>query len=197
MFKIKKAATGISCGILVAGILSGGMSGAYAAPGGSSEFKTIENHFSNSREFSSENFLQDSGEQNNATPAGLFAPSSIENINIQEGVATPEVIGTCRVTTGSDSCTISLQKTLTATISGEVSVGFNDVNAAIGGSYSESITQQWQCEGKPTGNTQLEMHPSGVFVQFEYVHRVMGVETSRTPASAFIPTGVDCQTVNV
>lgn len=193
----KKISASVGCGFLAVGILFGGSSGANATQADPNVRDSIAAHFADSRSFDSEASLQKSDVASGATAAGLFAPSSIENIKIQEGVASPHVIKTCRVNTGAVSCSISEQATLTATISGEVSVGIKDINAALGTSYAESITQQWQCEGKPTGNTQLEMHPSGVFIQFEYVNRIMGVETSRNPGSAFIPTGIDCQIANL
>lgn len=162
----------------------------------------ISEHFKNARSFVDEVDTSTAGDTTHqpggASTQELFAPSRVENVKIQEGVASPEVIGTCRVTGGgSNTCNISIQKTISASVSSDVSVGFDAVNASLGGSYSESLSQTWQCSGAPSGNTQLEMHPSGIFVQFEYVTRVAGIETGRHPGSAFIPTGVDCQVANV
>ncbi|WP_152978015.1 hypothetical protein [Curtobacterium sp. S6] len=127
----------------------------------------------------------------------VFDPSSVEDVNTQEGVSSPDVIGTCRSNTGDGGCDISVSQEISATISGEAGADFGEINAAIGGSYSESVNQTWTCHGNPTGGTQLVMHPSGVFVQYTYVTRVAGVETGRQPGSAFIPTGVACQVENV
>lgn len=199
---IKKVLSASATAAMAVTLLGGySMANADEQPAQTTEIsqEEIAKHFANQKSFADQNVGQPAVENygGGASTQELFAPSRVEDISIQEGVASPDIIGTCRTNAGATACSISEERTVSASIHSEVSVGFDKVNAALGGSYAESISKTWQCTGSPTGNTQLEMHSSGIFVQFTYVTRLAGVETGRYPGSAFIPTGVDCQIANI
>jgi hypothetical protein len=127
------------------------------------------------------------------TTTYLFDPSGPENVEVQPDVENPTPLAECYANNGA-KCSIKQDVTATWSVSSDIGVDFQALNASIGGSYQESVTQGIQCDSPALAwNQKFTAVARGTFVSFDWVTRIAGVETDRQRVTAFIPTGIGCK----
>lgn len=100
---------------------------------------------------------------------------------IQHGTKKPNPIGECT----SSGCTIAAGRTITSTISSNVGVTFEVLNASLGYQYQEQYSVTESCTAPALTRGQVwQMFPRGDFVFFS---------VNGSKGTAFLPTGVFCQ----
>lgn len=81
-------------------------------------------------------------------------------------------------------------------MSGSGGVDFGALNASVGGGYQESVSETVTCNSPALAwNQKFVVVARGTFVIFDWVTRIVGVETGREQSTAFLPTGYGCTVV--
>lgn len=113
----------------------------------------------------------------------IYPAYGLRITEIQHGTKNPNPVEECRADHA--TCTISAGETITSTISSNVGVSFEVLNASLGYQYQKQYTVTTSCPSPTLARGQVwTMYPRGDFVFFS---------VNGGKGTAFLPTGVFCE----